>query len=102
MQGGDLRSALSRGAAKALCWHGHGKGICLDVVRGLAFLESCGIAHQAITSKVRKGRKRLCVENGEEQPGPPQFGCSPRGDVIRRLSQHPQFTATHSNPIPRP
>ncbi len=49
-QGGDLRSALAEDHAGRLGWYRQGRGIALDVARGVASLHSHKITHRDLKS----------------------------------------------------
>lgn len=51
LQGGDLRDALSGGGRAALQWHRGGKGVAMDIARGLASLHANSVIHRDIKSK---------------------------------------------------
>ncbi|KAL4539436.1 hypothetical protein Ndes2437B_g02188 [Nannochloris sp. 'desiccata'] len=52
MEGGDLRRALSNSdATEALAWHKAGKGIALDIARGLTALHVVNVVHRDLKSK---------------------------------------------------
>jgi hypothetical protein len=52
MEGGDLRRALSNAEmTEALAWHKAGKGIALDIARGLTALHTVNVVHRDLKSK---------------------------------------------------
>lgn len=57
LQGGDLRAALTNDSKGELSWYQRGKGIAMDIVRGLHFLHANHVIHRDIKSKV--GARRL-------------------------------------------
>ena len=62
LQGGDLRHALNWDDADELAWDKRGRGIMLDVARGLHFLHSTGVVHRQVTA--------MCLQSatGSEHP----------------------------------
>ena len=49
VQGGDLRHALSwDDDADEYSWAGRGRGVMLDVARGLHFLHASGVLHRSV------------------------------------------------------
>ncbi|KAK9807895.1 hypothetical protein WJX72_012418 [[Myrmecia] bisecta] len=63
MQGGDMRRALTNDKTDVLRWNNKGKGIALDIARGLHFLHSNNVIHRDIKSKnillTRDGRAKI-------------------------------------------
>lgn len=51
MEGGDLRNALDNDKDGVLQWQRVGKGIALDLARGLTALHSCKVIHRDLKSK---------------------------------------------------
>jgi serine/threonine protein kinase len=51
MEGGDLRCALNHPAtAEKLAWHRGGKGVALDIARGLTSLHAANVIHRDLKS----------------------------------------------------
>jgi len=51
MEGGDLRHALDNDSENVLHWQRGGKGVALDLARGLTALHSCKVIHRDLKSK---------------------------------------------------
>jgi hypothetical protein len=51
MEGGDLRNALDNDKEGVLQWQRGGKGVALDLARGLTALHSCKVIHRDLKSK---------------------------------------------------
>jgi len=66
MEGGDLRRALSNSdATEALAWHKAGKGIALDIARGLTALHAVNVVHRDLKSKNVLLTSRLDAKIGD-------------------------------------
>ncbi|KAL6780339.1 hypothetical protein ACKKBF_B13530 [Auxenochlorella protothecoides x Auxenochlorella symbiontica] len=63
MEGGDLRKAITADVRKRLVWGAGGKGVALDITRGLHFLHTSRVSHRDIKSSnvllTRDGRAKL-------------------------------------------
>lgn len=66
MEGGDLRRALNNSdATEALAWNKAGKGIALDIARGLTALHAVNVVHRDLKSKNVLLTSRLDAKIGD-------------------------------------
>jgi len=51
MEGGDLRRALDQDTEGLLHWHRMGKGIAMDIARGIQTMQAHNVIHRDLKSK---------------------------------------------------
>ena len=81
VQGGDLRNALTADRADELGWYRAGKGIALDILRGLTFLHDSHVIHRDIKSKVGGATGLAGSWQGCDGRGPAAGCCCALHDV---------------------